>query len=85
MKSTPQTESQSVYQHGVSVKEHIFELIVFLKSGRPIDDGWRLPTWMHEYREQICASLLPIDIIDAYAVFHDCGKPYCLIYRRARS
>lgn len=78
MKKCPQTDTQSVYEHGVSVKEHIFELIVFLRTGRPIDDGWRLPTWMHEYREQLFASLLPIEVIDAYAVFHDCGKPYCL-------
>jgi hypothetical protein len=77
MKSCPQTDSQSVYQHGVSVKEHIFELIAFLKTGQ-ISDGWKLPTWMHEYREQILASLLPDEIIETYTVFHDCGKPYCL-------
>lgn len=77
MKNCPQTDVQSVYEHGVSVKEHIFELTVFLRTGR-IDDGWRLPNWMHEYREQLYASLLPIETIDAYAVFHDCGKPYCL-------
>ncbi len=78
MKNCPQTDSQSVYEHGVSVKEHIFELIVFLQNGRFIDDGWKLPTWMYEYREQLYASLLPTEIIDQYAVFHDCGKPYCL-------
>ena len=77
MKNCPQTDNQSVYEHGVSVKEHIFELFSFLKTGH-IDEGWRLPDWMHEYREQILASLLPEDIISAYAVFHDCGKPYCL-------
>jgi hypothetical protein len=77
MKNCPQTDVQSVYQHGVSVKEHIFELISFLKTGH-IDEGWRLPDWMHTYREQILASLLPEDIIKAYAIFHDCGKPYCL-------
>lgn len=78
MQACPQTDSQSVYQHGVSVKEHIFELISFLKTGR-IDAGWRLPGWMYECRGQILASLLPEPIIKAYAVFHDCGKPYCLI------
>jgi hypothetical protein len=77
MQGCPQTDTQSVYQHGVSVKEHIFELISFLKTGR-IDAGWRLPSWMNEYRGQILASLLPGKIIAAYAIFHDCGKPYCL-------
>lgn len=77
MKECPQTDTQSVYEHGISVKEHIFELISFLRTGQ-IDNGWRLPDWMFEYREQLLASLLPDDIIKAYAVFHDCGKPYCI-------
>lgn len=77
MQGTPQTEGQSVYQHGVSVKEHIFDLISFLKTGQ-IGDGWRLPTWMHTYREQLFAHLLPEGIIEEYTIFHDCGKPYCL-------
>jgi len=77
MQGCPQTETQSVYQHGVSVKEHIFELISFLKTGR-IDAGWRLPSWMNECRGQILASLLPESVIEEYAIFHDCGKPYCL-------
>ncbi len=77
MKECPQTDTQSVYEHGVSVKEHICELISFLKTGQ-ISEGWRLPAWMYEYREQLLAALLPEDIIKAYAVFHDCGKPYCL-------
>jgi hypothetical protein len=77
MKECPQTDTQSVYEHGVSVKEHIFELISFLRTGQ-IDNGWKLPDWMIEYREQLLASLLPDDIIKAYTVFHDCGKPYCI-------
>jgi hypothetical protein len=77
MQSCPQTDTQSVYQHGVSVKEHIFELISFLKTDQ-INEGWRLPSWMSEYREQLLASLLPEEIIAGYATFHDCGKPYCL-------
>lgn|SRR5574337_188916 len=79
MKNCPQTDTQSVYEHGVSVKEHIFELISFLKTNQ-INEGWRLPNWMYEYREQILASLLPEKIIATYAILHDCGKPYCIIY-----
>lgn len=74
-----QTDIQSVYQHGISVKEHIFELITFLKTGQ-INIGWKLPNWMYDYREQLLTAALPDDIIEEYAVFHDCGKPYCLQY-----
>lgn len=77
MQRCSQTDTQSVYQHGVSVKEHIFELISFLKTSK-INNGWKLPIWMYEYREQILASILSEDIIEEYTIFHDCGKPSCL-------
>lgn len=77
MQACLQTDTQSVYQHGLSVKEHIFDLISFLKTNH-IGQGWRLPTWMSEYREQLLAALLSEDIIEEYTIFHDCGKPYCL-------
>jgi len=79
MQACPQTDTQSVYQHGISVKEHIFDLISFLKTGQ-ITEGWKLPIWMNEYREQLLASLLPEDIIEEYTIFHDCSKPYCIQY-----
>lgn len=77
MQLCPQTETQSVYQHGCSVKEHIFDLISYLKTGK-IDEGWRLPIWMETYREQLLSALLPEDVIEKYTIFHDCGKPYCI-------
>jgi hypothetical protein len=77
MQGCPQTDNQTVYQHGVSVKEHIFELISFLKIGE-ISEGWRLTDWMVKYRKQILNTLLSESIIEEYAIFHDCGKPYCL-------
>lgn len=77
MQNCPQTDTQSVYQHGISVKEHIFELISFLKTGQ-IAEGWRLPTWMHDYRIYLLNYILSEDIIEEYTIFHDCSKPYCL-------
>lgn len=77
MQQCPQTNTQSVYQHGLSVRDHLFELISFLETGT-ISNDWRLPTWMHEYREQLRSALLPKEVIEEYAIHHDCGKPYCL-------
>lgn len=77
MQTCPQTDSQSVYQHGLSVRDHILELISFLRTGH-IDEGWRLPTWMYEHQQKLLGALLPEDIIEEYTIFHDCGKPYCL-------
>jgi len=77
MQNCRQTDTQSVYQHGLSVRDHIFELISFLKTGQ-INEGWRLPDWMQQYQKQLLNSLLPEDIIEEYTIFHDCGKPYCI-------
>lgn len=77
MKKCPQTETQSVYEHGLSVKDYTFKLIKILQNGI-MDDAFKLPSWFHEYREQIINSLLSKEIIEEYTIFHDCSKPYCL-------
>lgn len=76
MQQCQQTEGQSVYQHGISVKEHTFQLINYLETGE-ISGDWRLPDWLTKYRSQILSVLLPQDIIEEYTIYHDCGKPYC--------
>lgn len=79
MKKCLQTETQSVYQHGESVRDYTFKLIDMLRSGET-SDCWRLPPWFMEYRKQILKSLLPENIIGEYTTYHDCGKPYCLSF-----
>jgi hypothetical protein len=76
MEKCQQTAGQSVYQHGLSVKEHTFQIINYLQTNK-IEGDWRLPEWLSEYRQQIFSALLPQDIIEEYTIYHDCGKPYC--------
>jgi len=76
MQACPQSQGQSVYEHGISVKEHTFQLIDYLKTGE-ISGVWKLPDWLSKYRQQIFSALLSRDIIEEYTIFHDCGKPYC--------
>lgn len=78
MKNCTQTEGQSIYEHGISVKDHYFNLLLMLKENLSLPE-WRLPDWFLKYREEILESLVPEDIIEQYTIFHDCGKPYCLI------
>jgi len=78
MQNCLQTQGQSIYQHGLSVKEHYFDLLFMLKENTALP-GWRLPEWFFQYREQILNILLPEDIVKEYLIFHDCGKPYCLL------
>lgn len=79
MKKCPQTDTQSVYQHGISVRDHLFKLIKILQGG-PIEDNWKLPNWLFTYRQEILNSLLPEDILEEYSIYHDCSKPYCIQY-----
>src|SRR5690348_4087445 len=78
MKRCPQTEIQSVYQHGESVRDHTFKLISILKTG--VNDYFKLPEWFMQYRFQILERLYPEEIIEEYTLYHDCGKIYCLTY-----
>lgn len=79
MKKCPQTDTQSVYQHGISVRDHMFQLIDMLKSSQ-FSKEWKVPSWIIQYRQQLLNSLMPLDIINEYTTYHDCGKPYCLSY-----
>lgn len=79
MQKCCQTETQSVYQHGLSVRNYLFELIGALRNNQQLD-GWRIPEWIWTYRIQILDALLPDNILEEYTTFHDCGKPYCLSF-----
>lgn len=77
MKNCLQTQNQSVYQHGISVRDHMFELIYYLESNI-ISNNWKLPQWIITYRTDLLKNLLSKDLIEEYTIFHDCSKPYCL-------
>lgn len=79
MRNCPQTDTQSVYQHGLSVRDHLFQIIEYLHTGQ-LSGEWKLPSWLSDFKPQILQALLPINIIEEYATFHDCGKVYCLEY-----
>lgn len=76
MQGCYQTEAQAVYEHGLSVWKHTQRAIQYLQGGPP-PEGWRIPTWLTKYRKELCGALMPLDVVEEYTVFHDCGKPYC--------
>jgi hypothetical protein len=73
-----QTKGQSVYQHGQSVLIHYQEIVESLKNQKTLsNEHWRLPEWLSQYRRQILENLHDQEITSLYALYHDCGKPYC--------
>ena len=71
-----QTKNQTVYQHGVSVKQHLAELIDALERLELLPN-WKLPSYLLDYKEQILSNLHSEEVVSAYTVYHDCGKPFC--------
>lgn len=73
-----QTEDQTIYQHGQSVKEHYFELKKLLQTNQT-SLNWQMPDYLFKYREQILNYLISDDIVEEYLLYHDCSKPFCRI------
>lgn len=74
MKCCNQSSNQNVYEHGISVRDKLFELINNKNLGQ-----WKIPNWFYEYKNKLLENLYTWDILEEYTLFHDCGKFYCLI------
>lgn len=78
MKSTYQIPGkQTVWEHGISVKNYTFDLINHLRNGTPLKYQWKVPSFLYMQREFIIGNLVPDSTLYLYTVFHDCGKPRC--------
>lgn len=78
MLTCEQTQGQSVYEHGLSVKEHTFQILDFLRGrGGDTLEGWKIPKWLEDCKSSIAYSIWDDEIISLYTLYHDCGKPYC--------
>lgn len=77
MSETEQTKEQSILDHGISVRNHLFDLIDHLK-GNNLKYEWKLPTWLLENKKLFIDSLLDDDTLELYTIYHDCGKPFCI-------
>lgn len=69
-----QTQGQTVYQHGLSVRNHLEDLIEGLSTGNLT--GWKVPDYWIKYKEEILSNLHSRDILIAYTIYHDCGKGF---------
>jgi hypothetical protein len=78
MKSCGQTETQSVLQHGYSVKNHLFDLVDHLEYGTPLKYTWKLPEWVITHKDLFLKQLPSRETLKLATVMHDCGKPFCL-------
>lgn len=66
----------NVYQHGISVKDYLKDLLEYLKTGN-CQKEWKLPKWVNLYSQELLQNILPWETLENYTVFHDCGKVFC--------
>ena len=75
-----QTQGQNVLQHGISVRNYLFDLLNHIKTGSALKYEWKLPKWiLSEENQNLFVDKLPPDkTLDLYTTYHDCGKPFCV-------
>jgi len=78
MRNCEQTKGQSVLEHGISVRNYLFDLLNHLRNGHPLKYEWVLPDWLYTNKDLILSSLTDDDTLKLYTTYHDCGKPFCL-------
>ena len=79
MKTCEQTKGMSVLEHGESVRDYLFDIISHLRNDTPLKYQWKLPDWIYTNKDLILSSLPDDETLELYTIFHDCGKPFCLI------
>jgi hypothetical protein len=79
MSECEQTKGQSVLDHGISVKNYLFDLINYLRTGNPLQYEWKLPDWVLQNKDLILSSLPDDNTLELYTTYHDCSKPFCLM------
>jgi hypothetical protein len=78
MRNCEQTKGQSILDHGLSVKNYLFDLINHLRNETPFKYEWILPDWIYPNKDIILSSLPDDETLKMYTIFHDCGKWACL-------
>jgi hypothetical protein len=79
MKNCEQTEGMTVLEHGLMVADYYEDLDEYLNTEHhELKYDWKIPDWVHEYRDYIIYNTHGYNTTYTYQVFHDIGKPFCL-------
>lgn len=79
MRDCMQSQGISVLDHGKMVRRKYLELMDILIGQGPVPSGWVIPSWMHDNDLIRSVSRHDDRLVGLYQVYHDCGKPHCLV------
>lgn len=74
MKTHEQTKGLSLFEHGISVKNYLFDIINHLRYNTGLKYDWDIPSWLIDNKDLILKSLPDDKTLKLYTIFHDCGK-----------
>lgn len=77
MKNCLQTKTQNVLEHGISVHNYFEDIYQHIIKNTPLKFNWKLPEWIYE--KHLWENLVDYHDIKLYQIYHDCGKPFCLV------
>lgn len=80
MLNCQQTSNINMLQHGLSVRNHLFDLLD--NETENLSFEWRLPDWFLNNRAKILKNMADRFTLGRYTVMHDCGKPDSLIINK---
>lgn len=72
MNTTYQFKTMNIMEHGQSVHKEYLRLLNDLKQEKFLDFSSEKINWLLE-------NQCDIRIMEHYHIYHDCGKPYCLV------
>ncbi len=75
MKNCNQSKNETIWQHCNSVWEQYCYLL---------EDQSKLPPTIKDNFTQLVANQYPINIVQPYLCYHDCGKPYCITEKEGK-
>lgn len=79
MQNTPQCEGVNVYEHG----QMVHKKYTYLKSYfnlQTMVDPYDIPEELFVWYWRNHHKILPEHFTSLYHIFHDCGKPLCIVY-----
>lgn len=78
MHNCNQTQGMTIFEHGLMVADYFTDLHNHIIYGDALKFEWSLPEGMIEWYRGCKESFETLEVMQTYAIYHDCGKPFCL-------
>lgn len=78
MHECSQTQGMTIFEHGIMVGDFFTDLHSHIVYGDALKFEWNLPKGFAEWYRNSSNQFESLETMQTYAIYHDCGKPFCL-------